>query len=205
MEQEVTISMSRASCLFLCKHCLLYEYDEACRPSIIIWHVVQSLPSSLLHLFFWGAGMGGKIWKTKWKKQLVIFCRDWPFNLKSVEDVGVSPDKKIYKLLQQHCNLLFICQTWNSMLLLLAGPNYLRCTWSWANYHHYQSLPTLSCWIEPTWVLLWMVLTYTPWWFLLDTIFYFCYPMGTIKTMVFHLSTSWVLFGPWSSVFPESS
>ena len=64
---------------------------------------------------------------------------------------------------------------------------------------------TLACWIEPTWVLLGMVWTYTPWWFLLDVIFHFCPPMGTIKTMVFHLSTSWVLLGPWFSVFPENS
>ena len=64
-------------------------------------------------------------------------------------------------------------------------------------------LPTLACWIEPTWVLLAIVLTYTPWWFLLDVIFYyFCPLMGTIKTMVFHLSTS---LGPWFSVFPENS
>ena len=41
--------------------------------------------------------------------------------------------------------------------------------------------------------------------FLLDVIFHFCPPMGTIKTMVFHLSTSWVLLGPWFSVFPENS
>ena len=40
---------------------------------------------------------------------------------------------------------------------------------------------------------------------LLDVIFHFCPPMGTIKTMVFHLSTSWVLLGPWFSVFPENS
>ena len=36
-------------------------------------------------------------------------------------------------------------------------------------------------------------------------IFHFCPPMVTIKTMVFHLSTSWVLLGPWFSVFPENS
>ena len=54
-------------------------------------------------------------------------------------------------------------------------------------------------------ILLGMVMTYTPWWFLLDVIFHFCPPMGTIKTMVFHLSTSWVLLGPWFSVFPENS
>ena len=48
-----------------------------------------------------------------------------------------------------------------------------------------------------------MVWAYTPWWFLLDVIFHFCPPMGTIKTMVFHLSTSWVLLEPWVSVFPE--
>ena len=41
--------------------------------------------------------------------------------------------------------------------------------------------------------------------FLLDVIFHFCPPMGTIKTMVFHLSTLWVLLGPWFSVFPENS
>ena len=41
--------------------------------------------------------------------------------------------------------------------------------------------------------------------FLLDVIFHFCPPMGTIKTMVFHLSTSWVKLGPWLSVFPENS
>ena len=41
--------------------------------------------------------------------------------------------------------------------------------------------------------------------FLLDVIFHFCPPMGTFKTMVFHLSTSWVLLGPWFSVFPENS
>ena len=35
--------------------------------------------------------------------------------------------------------------------------------------------------------------------------FSFCPPMGTIKTMVLHLSTSWVLLGPWFSVFPENS
>ena len=35
--------------------------------------------------------------------------------------------------------------------------------------------------------------------------FHFCPPMGTIKTMVFHLSTLWVLLGPWFSVFPENS
>ena len=50
-----------------------------------------------------------------------------------------------------------------------------------------------------------MVWTYTPWCFLLDVIFHFCPPMGTIKTMAFHLSTSWVLLGPWFSVFPENS
>ena len=50
-----------------------------------------------------------------------------------------------------------------------------------------------------------MVSTYTPWWFLLDTIFHFCHPMDTIKTIAFHLSTSWVLFGPWFSIFPECS
>ena len=71
------------------------------------------------------------------------------------------------------------------------------------NKQHYSC--TLACWIEPTWVLLGMVWTYTPWWFLLDMIFHFCPPMGTIKTMVFHLSTSWVLLGPWFSVFPENS
>ena len=49
-----------------------------------------------------------------------------------------------------------------------------------------------------------MVWTYAPWWFLLEVIFHFCPPMGTIKTMVFHLSTSWVLLGPWFSVFPEN-
>ena len=64
---------------------------------------------------------------------------------------------------------------------------------------------TLACWIEPAWVLLGMVLTYTPWWFLSDMIFHFCPPMGIIKTMVFHLSTSWVLLGPWFSNFPENS
>ena len=44
-----------------------------------------------------------------------------------------------------------------------------------------------------------------PWWFLLDVIFHFCPPMGTIKTMVFDLGTSWVLLGPWFSVCPENS
>ena len=65
--------------------------------------------------------------------------------------------------------------------------------------------PTLACWIEPMWVLLGMVRTYTPWWFLLDVIFHFCPPIGTIKTMAFHLSTSWSLLGPWFSVFPDNS
>ena len=39
----------------------------------------------------------------------------------------------------------------------------------------------------------------------LDLIFHFCPAMGTIKTMVSYLSTSWVLLGPWFSVFPENS
>ena len=42
------------------------------------------------------------------------------------------------------------------------------------------------------------------WWLLLDTIYPFYHPMGVIKTMVFHLSTLWVLFGPWFSVIPSS-
>ena len=41
---------------------------------------------------------------------------------------------------------------------------------------------------------------YCTWFFL-----HFCPPMGTIKTMVFHLSTSWVLLGPWFSVLAENS
>ena len=41
--------------------------------------------------------------------------------------------------------------------------------------------------------------------FLLEVIFHFCPPMGTIETMLFHLSTSWVLLGPWFSDFPENS
>ena len=62
---------------------------------------------------------------------------------------------------------------------------------------------TLACWTVPTWVLLGMVWAYTPWWFLLDVIFHFCPPMGTIiKTMVFYLSIRWVLLGPWFSDYP---
>ena len=48
----------------------------------------------------------------------------------------------------------------------------------------------LACWIEPTWVLLGMVWTYTPWCFSLDVIFHFCPSMGTI--FFFGLSKSYL-------------